>query len=65
MKAQDIAQQHATEQADWQKRGTGGLVSAVDEGTGTLTVSIGAKKVAGSHIEHHEVPPLCRCFGEV
>jgi hypothetical protein len=46
MKAQDIAQQHAKEEADWQSRGTGGLVSAVDEGTGTLTVSIGAKKVA-------------------
>lgn len=45
MKAQDIAQQHALEQADWQKRGTGGLVSAVDEATGTLTISIGAKKV--------------------
>jgi co-chaperonin GroES (HSP10) len=45
MKAQDIAQQHAKEQEDWQKRGTGGLVSAVDEATGTLTVSIGAKKV--------------------
>ncbi|MEO8735608.1 MAG: DUF5666 domain-containing protein [Edaphobacter sp.] len=45
MKAQDIAQQHTIEQADWQKRGTGGLVSAVDDSTGTLTVSIGAKKV--------------------
>ncbi len=46
MKAQDIAQQHAKEQADWQSRGTGGLVSAVDEATGTFTVSIGAKKIA-------------------
>ncbi|GGG88936.1 DUF5666 domain-containing protein [Edaphobacter dinghuensis] len=46
MKAQDIAQVHAKEQADWQSRGTGGLVSAVDDGSGTITVSIGAKKVA-------------------
>jgi hypothetical protein len=46
MKAQDIAQQHAKEEADWQTRGTGGLVSAVDQGSGTITVSIGAKKVA-------------------
>lgn len=45
MKAQDIAQEHAAEQADWEKRGTGGLVNAIDEATGTLTVSIGAKKV--------------------
>ena len=45
MKAQDIAQEHEKEQADWQTRGTGGLVSAVDEPSGTITVSIGAKKV--------------------
>jgi co-chaperonin GroES (HSP10) len=44
MKSSDIAEKHATEQADWQKRGTGGIVSAVDGGT--LTVSVGAKKVA-------------------
>lgn len=51
MKAQDIAQQHAKEEADWQKRGTGGLVGAVDEATGTLTVAIGTKK-----IEVHTTP---------
>lgn len=51
MKAQDIAQQHAKEEADWQKRGTGGLVNAIDEATGTLTVSVGAKK-----IEVHTTP---------
>jgi co-chaperonin GroES (HSP10) len=46
MKSTDIAQKHEAEQADWQKRGTGGIVSAVDPGTGTLTVTVGAKKVA-------------------
>jgi co-chaperonin GroES (HSP10) len=46
MKSTDIAQKHETEQADWQKRGTGGIVSAVDAGTSTLTVTVGAKKVA-------------------
>ena len=46
MKSSDIAQKHQAEQADWQKRGTGGIVSAVDAGTGTLTVAVGAKKVA-------------------
>jgi co-chaperonin GroES (HSP10) len=46
MKSSDIAQKHEMEQADWQKRGTGGIVSAVDAGTGTLTVAVGAKKVA-------------------
>jgi co-chaperonin GroES (HSP10) len=54
MKSSDIAQKREAEQTDWQKRGTGGIVSAVDAGTGTavdagtgtLTVAIGAKKVA-------------------
>jgi len=48
MKSGDIAEKHQAEQADWQKRGTGGIVSAVDAGTGTLTVAVGAKKVAVS-----------------
>src|SRR5580692_90205 len=46
MKSGDIAQKHEMEQADWQKRGTGGIVSAVDQATGTLTVTVGAKKIA-------------------
>ena len=46
MKSTDIAQKHEMEQADWQKRGIGGIVSAVDPGTGTLTITEGAKKVA-------------------
>jgi hypothetical protein len=46
MKSSDIAEKHQAQQADWQKRGTGGIVSAVDAGTGALTVTVGAKKVA-------------------
>jgi hypothetical protein len=45
MKSGDIAQKHEAEQADWQKRGTGGIVSAVDTASGALTVSVGAKKL--------------------
>jgi hypothetical protein len=45
MKSSDIAQKHQMEQADWQKRGTGGIVSSIDAGTGTLTVAAGAKKI--------------------
>lgn len=45
MKSGDIAQKHESEQADWQKRGTGGIVSAVEAGTGTITVAAGAKKI--------------------
>jgi Domain of unknown function (DUF5666) len=45
MKSGDIAQKHEAEQADWQKRGTGGIVSAVDTASGALTVSVGVKKL--------------------
>ncbi len=43
MKSTDIAEKNTAEKADWQKRGSGGLVSAVDGGT--LTISAGAKKI--------------------
>lgn len=46
MKASDIAQQHTAEQTDWQKRGVGGIVSAADAGTGSLTLAVGAKKIS-------------------
>lgn len=43
MKSSDIATRNAAEQADWQKRGTGGLVKAVDGAH--LTVAIGSRTV--------------------
>lgn len=45
MKSGDIAQKNEMEKADWQKRGTGGIVSAVDAGTGAITIAAGAKKI--------------------
>jgi len=45
MKSSDIAQKNEAEKADWQKRGSGGLVSAVDAGSGTVTISTGGKKI--------------------
>jgi co-chaperonin GroES (HSP10) len=45
MKSGDIAQKHEMEQADWQKHGTGGIVSSIDAGAGALTVAAGAKKI--------------------
>jgi Domain of unknown function (DUF5666) len=45
MKSGDIAQKHAQEQADWQKRGSGGLVTASDPAAGTFTIAVGPKKV--------------------
>ncbi|NYF88783.1 hypothetical protein RBB79_04525 [Tunturiibacter empetritectus] len=45
MKSSEIAQKHEAEQGDWQKRGTGGIVSAVDAGAGSIVLSVGAKKL--------------------
>jgi hypothetical protein len=39
MKRGDIEQKQQAERADWQKHGVGGLVSAVDAGSGTVTIS--------------------------
>ncbi|MHB1021471.1 MAG: hypothetical protein ACYC46_10470 [Acidobacteriaceae bacterium] len=39
MKQSDIEQHQEQEKLDWQKRGTGGLVSAVDAATKTITIS--------------------------
>ena len=46
MKSTDIATKNAAEQADWQKRGTGGLVSAIDTTSGTITITARGRKVA-------------------
>jgi len=50
MKKSDIEQKQAQERADWQKRGVGGLVTAVDPAAGTITISAaalgGSKSVA-------------------
>ena len=43
MKSSDIAARNAAEQADWQKRGTSGLVKSVDGAS--FTVTAGAKSV--------------------
>lgn len=49
MKAEDVKAKQARELADWQTRGTGGMISAVDPAAGTITISTmtasGAKKV--------------------
>jgi co-chaperonin GroES (HSP10) len=48
----DIEARHEKERQDWQKRGLGGLVSAVDPATGTVTISVtslGGKKEIAVH----------------
>ena len=39
MKATDVQAKQQQEQQDWQKRGTGGIVCAVDPANGTVTIS--------------------------
>ena len=43
MKQADIAQKQQAEQIDWQRRGAGGLVKAVDVPAGTVTVAAAGK----------------------
>jgi Domain of unknown function (DUF5666) len=49
MKQSDVSAKQQQEREDWQKRGIGGLVNAVDPAAGTLTISVttfsGSKKV--------------------
>src|SRR5215469_15122932 len=49
MKQSDVAAKQQQEREDWQKRGIGGLVSAVDPAAGTVTISVtslaGSKRV--------------------
>lgn len=42
MKASDVQAKQEQQKQDWQKRGIGGLVSAVDPANGTITVTTGA-----------------------
>ncbi len=46
MKRTDLEAKKAQERDDWQKRGIGGLVSAVDPATGTITISTGTGATA-------------------
>jgi hypothetical protein len=40
MKQADVAQKQQHDREDWQKRGTGGIVSAIDSAAGSFTVSV-------------------------
>jgi len=40
MKQSDVAAKQEKDREDWQKRGVGGLVTAVDAGTGTVSISM-------------------------
>jgi hypothetical protein len=42
MKRSELEARQEQERQDWQRRGIGGLVTAVDAGTGTITISVAA-----------------------
>jgi co-chaperonin GroES (HSP10) len=46
MKSSDIAQKNAAEQSQWRVNGVAGIVSAVDPGTGTISLASGTNKYA-------------------
>jgi Domain of unknown function (DUF5666) len=53
MKKMDIAKKQTYEREEWQKRGVGGLVSAVDPSSGTITITttaLGASKNVAIHV---------------
>ena len=58
MKKADLAAKHAHDQAEWQRHGIGGLVSAVDATAGTITVAtsaLGANKNVLVHVSKNTV----------
>jgi len=53
IKASDVAARQQQERDDWQKRGVGGLVTAIDPAAGTITISnstLGGAKTATVHV---------------
>jgi hypothetical protein len=58
MKKADIAEKQAHEREEWQRHGLGGLVSAVDAATGTISVSLpafGEKKTVAVHLSKETI----------
>jgi hypothetical protein len=58
MKNSDLAEKQAHEREEWQKHGTGGLVSSVDASAGTINISlpaIGEKKTVAIHLSKDTV----------
>jgi co-chaperonin GroES (HSP10) len=51
MKATDVQAKQQKEQQDWQKRGTGGIVCAVDPSSGTVTISAGSCKTKTTTVQ--------------
>ena len=62
MKSTDLEAQKAQDTEDWQKRGIGGLVSAVDRAAGTITISTGSGPTAKTVIIHTTTNTILRRY---
>ncbi len=62
MKHSDLEAQHEKDLQDWQKRGLGGLVTAVDAGAGTVTISVGSFAAKKSIVIHTSGTTMIRRY---
>jgi len=62
MKKADIAAKQEREREDWQRRGVGGVVKAVDAATGTITISTGALGAANTLSVHVSKTTIIRRY---
>jgi hypothetical protein len=58
----DVAAKQERDREDWQKRGVGGLVKAVDAGTGTITLSTGALGASNTLAVHVSKDTIIRRY---
>lgn len=62
MKRSDVEAKQEREREDWQKRGVGGLVSAVDAASGTVTASLAALGGAKTIVVHTSKDTIVRRY---
>ncbi|MGA7060453.1 MAG: DUF5666 domain-containing protein [Candidatus Acidiferrales bacterium] len=62
MKAKDVAAKKTQDTEDWQKRGIGGLVSAVDRDAGTISISTGSGPTAKTVTIHSTKNTILRRY---
>ena len=62
MKQSDLAAKQEQERQDWQKRGIGGLVSAVDPSSGNITITTGAGSTKKSVAIHTTAATVFRRY---
>jgi hypothetical protein len=62
MKRSDVEAKQQQDREDWQRRGVGGLVSAMDTASGTITISVAAAGVARNIAVHTTKDTIIRRY---